>query len=206
MKTEEDAQKLGSTEGIEELKSQSVAIPTHFTATMKPKHVKFAIHYAETGNATQSAIISGSSAGASRSYGSKMAKRDDVRELVEFVRQAIISQSELNPEYVIDKLREVIKRGMTGVEIKGPGGKGTGVFRMSDAASVVRSLELIGRYHGMWEGDGPKVDVDVQVGVANLADGSASAPDWDAMVERYLTIPAHEKTPQAEPEGPETAS
>ena len=115
-----------------------------------------------------------------------MKKRADVEAVVLYIREALIGRVEVDVDYILSNLQNVVKEGMKQLPLKGPGGRESGNSRMADAPSAVRALELLGRYQSMWDGE-VKVD---QSRTLVLGDTAMTGERWDEMAEKYLAIRA----------------
>lgn len=170
--------------GIEEQETvEEIHIPKHLTQGMQHKHVLYAIEYFKSDNMTQSAVVAGYSEKGAPNQGSRLAKREDIKAITQWLGERAVQEVGLEVSWVIDNLRIVVLSGMKELPIRGPGGVETGGARMADAPSAVRALELLGRYKSMWQGD---TQVDVKQQVAVLGGASTGEHDWQEMVDRYL--------------------
>ena len=170
-------------------------IPVELTAGMRSQQVRFAWEMAWSDNRTQSAINAGYSEASAHSRGSRLAKLDKVDRIVQWLRERVADMVEVDVQYVISNLQTVIQEGMKPIPVMAPGGRETGYVRMADAPSAVRSLELLGRYQRMWEGE-IKQETNVVVGVQHAGD-TMTQERWEDMVSKYAkpaTAHSHESS------------
>jgi len=152
------------------------SIPAHLRY-LKPEYQRFVIHYARTGNGTQSAIEAGYSPRSASVQGSALVKREDIQTAVAAERIAR-SDSKWGDEEVLAVLRKEATstgEGTTGaarVAAARAYGEALGLFKRPDldALSSLQRIEIVLR---LPDGTG------VSVGGAALLKPASDAPKPD---------------------------
>jgi len=113
------------------------------------RQARFVEEYLVDGNGTQAAIRAGYAPRSAQQAGSLLLRKPRVTEALA-VKQALVSaQCELDAEWVLDRLREVVERCLQAVPVLDRAGQETGEWTF-DAAGATRALGLIGKQLGMF--------------------------------------------------------
>lgn len=116
---------------------------------MNPKQQRFVEEYLVDLNATQAAIRAGYSAKTAYSHGQRLLKDVEIAAAVESGKQARSVRTELTQDWVLERLRENVQRGLQQVAVHDHEGNPTGEYRY-EGNVVNRAVELVGKHLGMF--------------------------------------------------------
>lgn len=100
-------------------------------------------------NATQAAIRAGYSAKRADEYGRQLLGKTGVREAIDKGLAEKSKRCQLDADWVLMNLKEVVKRCMQSEPVLDGAGQPTGEYRF-DSRGATRGLELIGKHIGMF--------------------------------------------------------
>lgn len=103
---------------------------------LSAKQRKFVEEYVKDFNATQAAIRSGYSEKGAEVQGNRLLSNANIKAEIKRIGQLATKKTEVTIEYVIDNLKEIVRRGMEDDD--------------KPSTVTVKALELLGKYQGMW--------------------------------------------------------
>lgn len=123
-------------------------------ATLTPKQQRFVVEYLIDLNATQAAIRAGYKADNADVTGPRMLGNVGVAAAIEAIRKVRTEASELNEQWVMDRLRENVERSMVAVPVMEFDHDSkqmveTGEYTYQGNVAN-KALELIGKHRGMF--------------------------------------------------------
>ena len=119
---------------------------------LNAKQVKFVKAYLITNNGLKSAQLAGY---ASKSYGSlgvagnQILNSNNVREALEWCYRKLEERTQVTPEWVIIRLKEIVERCMQAKQVLDKLGRPTGIYTF-DSSGSNRALELLAKHLGMF--------------------------------------------------------
>lgn len=116
---------------------------------LTPKQQRFVDEYLIDLNATQAAIRAGYTPTNADVTGPRMLVNVRIAEAVKARQLVRADASELNEQWILDRLRENVDRAMQAEEVKDREGNGTGEYVYAGAVAN-KALELIGKHRGMF--------------------------------------------------------
>ena len=121
---------------------------------LSPKQEQFAREYLLDLNATQAAIRAGYSPKTAYSMGQRLLKKAEVQEAVQCAMDERSRRTEVDADYVLTNLLEIVERCMQrapvmhrGKQVEDEEGRGVWCF---DGKNAIKALELLGKHKGMW--------------------------------------------------------
>ena len=122
---------------------------------MTDKQKRFVEEYLVDLNATQAAIRAGYSKKTAYSIGQENLNKPEIASALTAAIKNRSERTEINQDWIIERLVEVVGRTMQHEEVLDRQGKPTGEFRF-DSAGANRALKLLGQHLGMF---GDKLDL-----------------------------------------------
>lgn len=121
---------------------------------LSPKQERFAREYMLDLNATQAAIRAGYSPKTAYSMGQRLLKNVEVQKAVQSAMDERSKRTEVNADYVLKNLLEIVERCMQRAPVLHKGEQvvdeeGNSVWCF-DGKNAIRALELLGKHKGMW--------------------------------------------------------
>ena len=121
---------------------------------LSPKQERFAREYLVDLNATQAAIRAGYSPKTAYSMGQRLLKNVEVQKAVQSAMDERSKRTEVNADYVLTNLLEIVERCMQRAPVLHKGEQvvdeeGNSVWCF-DGRNAIRALELLGKHKGMW--------------------------------------------------------
>lgn len=121
---------------------------------LSPKQERFAREYLLDLNATQAAIRAGYSTKTAYSMGQRLLKNVEVQKAVQSAMDERSKRTEVNADYVLTNLLEIVERCMQRAPVLHKGEQvvdeeGNSVWCF-DGKNAIRALELLGKHKGMW--------------------------------------------------------
>ena len=121
---------------------------------LSPKQERFAREYLLDLNATQAAIRAGYSPKTAYSMGQRLLKNVEVQKAVQRVMDERSKRTEVNADYVLTNLLEIVERCMQRAPVLHKGEQvvdeeGNSVWCF-DGKNAIRALELLGKHKGMF--------------------------------------------------------
>ena len=136
---------------------------------LSPKQERFAREYMLDLNATQAAIRAGYSAKTAYSMGQRLLKNVEVQKAVQSAMDERSKRTEVNADYVLTNLLEIVERCMQRAPVLHKGEQvvdeeGNSVWCF-DGKNAIRALELLGKHKGMWT---DKVEMSGELDIAAI--------------------------------------
>lgn len=125
---------------------------TALEATLNIKQRTFVLEYLKDMNATQAAIRAGYAKKTAYSQGQRLLKHVDIARVLQVARDERAKETKTDAKWVIEQLEKVHNRCMQIDPVMGKVDgewKETGLFKF-DSTGAIKSLELIGKHHGMF--------------------------------------------------------
>lgn len=121
---------------------------------LSPKQEQFCREYLVDLNATQAAIRAGYSPKTAYSMGQRLLKNVEVQKAVQSAMDERSKRTEVNADYVLTNLLEIVERCMQRAPVLHKGEQvvdeeGNSVWCF-DGKNAIRALELLGKHKGMW--------------------------------------------------------
>jgi phage terminase small subunit len=116
---------------------------------MTDKQTRFVEEYLKDTNATQAAIRAGYSAKRADEYGRQLLGKTGVREAIDKGLSEKSKRCQLDADWVLMNLKQVVERCMQTEPVLNRDGEPTGEYRF-DSRGAARGLELIGKHIGMF--------------------------------------------------------
>lgn len=121
---------------------------------LSPKQERFAREYLLDLNATQAAIRAGYSPKTAYSMGQRLLKNVEVQKAVQSAMDERSKRTEVNADYVLTNLLEIVERCMQRAPVLHKGEQvvdeeGNSVWCF-DGKNAIRALELLGKHKGMF--------------------------------------------------------
>lgn len=118
-------------------------------AALTPKQQRFVDEYLIDLNATQAAIRAGYSRATARVIGAENLTKPAVAAAIATRQQVRAEQSELNEQWILDRLKENVHRAMQAEPVRDREGNPTGEYLYAGNVAN-KALELIGKHRGMF--------------------------------------------------------
>lgn len=136
---------------------------------LSPKQERFAREYLLDLNATQAAIRAGYSPKTAYSMGQRLLKNVEVQKAVQSAMDERSKRTEVNADYVLTNLLEIVERCMQRAPVLHKGEQvvdeeGNSVWCF-DGKNAIRALELLGKHKGMWT---DKVEMSGELDIAAI--------------------------------------
>ena len=126
--------------------------------SLNDKQRKLCDEYLLCNNGKQAAIKAGYAVKGASAYASRLLKQPNVKRYLDSRREKIGILSEISPQYVLERLKDVVERCMSATPVTAPNGKpvldenGNPTYRF-DSSGANKALELIGKYLGLFNAD-----------------------------------------------------
>jgi len=145
--------------------------------SLTAKQEQFCLEYMVDLNATQAAIRSGYSKDTAQQIGSENLSKPLIAEKIAQLRAERSERVQIDADYVIENLAEIVERCMQRTEVKDHNGVGTGEYKFEHNGAN-RALELLGKHLKMFT---EKKEMDVNINpiskiLEDMADDNGAIP------------------------------
>jgi len=161
--------------------TQELIKSEQLAASLKPKEVKFALAYLETGNLTKSALAAGYSEKSARNQGQRLMQREAILSYIEALKCELAEEHKAIFSTIIrrtDELTRLAERGNLKLTPKGEPVKVKGkLVYVLDTANALKGLDQLSRLGRLYEKDGGKLKpaAEVWTGIEiNFGEGSVN--------------------------------
>jgi phage terminase small subunit len=116
---------------------------------LTPKQQRFVDEYLVDLNATQAAIRAGYAKSGASVEGCRLLANASIRGEIEAKRRVMAEATEVDAQWVTNRLKELAVRSMEGAPVYDREGNPTGVWRC-DGPTATKALDLLGKRLGIW--------------------------------------------------------